>query len=319
MKILLPTTIEIDQDQLPLGPEDVVVGYDPTAPVPEEHTDAQVLVVWGNTDDSLADAARRLTRLRLIQAFLAGPDQVTKAGFSEEVVVCTGVGLHDRTVAEHALALVLALVRFLPELGERHARREWASDLGGPQPLHPQGPVTTLLGARVAVWGFGSIGSTLAPLLTALGAQVTGIARSAGERHGYPVVATEDKAEVLAQSDVLVMILPSGEATEKALDAKALAALPDSAYVVNVGRGSTVDEPALVSALEEGRIAGAAIDVARQEPLPAEDPLWDAPHLVITPHAAGGRPVDPEPLLAQNLEALRTELAGGTGEFRNRM
>lgn len=319
MKILLPTTIEIDQDQLPLGPEDAVVGYDPTAPVPEEHTDAQVLVVWGNTDDSLADAARRLTRLRLIQAFLAGPDQVTKAGFSEEVVVCTGVGLHDRTVAEHALALVLALVRFLPELGERHARREWASDLGGPQPLHPQGPVTTLLGARVAVWGFGSIGSTLAPLLTALGAQVTGIARSAGERHGYPVVATEDKAEVLAQSDVLVMILPSGEATEKALDAEALAALPDSAYVVNVGRGSTVDEPALVSALEEGRIAGAAIDVARQEPLPAEDPLWDAPHLVITPHAAGGRPVDPEPLLAQNLEALRTELAGGTGEFRNRM
>lgn len=319
MKILLPTTIEIDQDQLPLGPEDAVVGYDPTAPVPEEHTDAQVLVVWGNTDDSLADAARRLTRLRLIQAFLAGPDQVTKAGFSEEVVVCTGVGLHDRTVAEHALALVLALVRFLPELGERHARHEWASDLGGPQPLHPQGPVTTLLGARVAVWGFGSIGSTLAPLLTALGAQVTGIARSAGERHGYPVVATEDKAEVLAQSDVLVMILPSGEATEKALDAEALAALPDSAYVVNVGRGSTVDEPALVTALEEGRIAGAAIDVARQEPLPAEDPLWDAPHLVITPHAAGGRPVDPEPLLAQNLEALRTELAGGTGEFRNRM
>lgn len=319
MKILLPTTIEIDQDQLPLGPEDAVVGYDPTAPVPEEHTDAQVLVVWGNTDDSLADAARRLTRLRLIQAFLAGPDQVTKAGFSEEVVVCTGVGLHDRTVAEHALALVLALVRFLPELGERHARHEWASDLGGPQPLHPQGPVTTLLGARVAVWGFGSIGSTLAPLLTALGAQVTGIARSAGERHGYPVVATEDKEEVLAQSDVLVMILPSGEATEKALDAEALAALPDSAYVVNVGRGSTVDEPALVTALEEGRIAGAAIDVARQEPLPAEDPLWDAPHLVITPHAAGGRPVDPEPLLAQNLEALRTELAGGTGEFRNRM
>ncbi|TDP52323.1 phosphoglycerate dehydrogenase-like enzyme [Kocuria sp. AG109] len=315
MKILLPMSIELDAQTLPLEPGDVVAGYDPTQPVREEDADAEVLVVWGNTDDQLADAAQRLTDLKLIQALLAGPDQIKKAGFGEDVVVCAGIGLHDRTVSEHALALSLSLVRFLPELVRRQERREWASELGGAQPLHPEGaPITTLLDAHVTIWGFGSIGQTLAPLFTALGAKVSGIARSTGERAGYPVVATEEKNELLARTDLLVMILPSGEATADSLDAAVLKTLPDTAYVVNVGRGSTVDEAALIEALEEGRIAGAAIDVAKTEPLPAEDPLWGAPHLIITPHAAGGRPVGAEELIGHNLKALR-----GDGEFRNRM
>ncbi|WGH09249.1 phosphoglycerate dehydrogenase [Rothia kristinae] len=315
MKILLPMSIELDAQTLPLEPGDVVAGYDPTQPVREEDADAEVLVVWGNTDDQLADAAQRLTDLKLIQTLLAGPDQIKKAGFGEDVVVCAGIGLHDRTVSEHALALSLSLVRFLPELARRQERREWASELGGAQPLHPEGaPITTLLDAHVTIWGFGSIGQTLAPLFTALGAKVSGIARSTGERAGYPVVATEEKNELLARTDLLVMILPSGEATADSLDAAVLKTLPDTAYVVNVGRGSTVDEAALIEALEEGRIAGAAIDVAKTEPLPAEDPLWGAPHLIITPHAAGGRPVGAEELIGHNLKALR-----GDGEFRNRM
>ncbi|OAX51631.1 phosphoglycerate dehydrogenase [Rothia kristinae] len=315
MKILLPMSIELDAQTLPLEPGDVVADYDPTQPVREEDADAEVMVVWGNTDDQLADAAQRLTDLKLIQALLAGPDQIKKAGFGEDVVVCAGIGLHDRTVSEHALALSLSLVRFLPELARRQERREWASELGGAQPLHPEGaPITTLLDARVTIWGFGSIGQTLAPLFTALGAKVSGIARSTGERAGYPVVATEEKNELLARTDLLVMILPSGEATADSLDAAVLKTLPDTAYVVNVGRGSTVDEAALIEALEEGRIAGAAIDVAKTEPLPAEDPLWGAPHLIITPHAAGGRPGGAEELIGHNLKALR-----GDGEFRNRM
>lgn len=87
------------------------------------------------------------------------------------------------------------------------------------------------------------------------------------------------------------MILPATAETAHVLDAERLAALPDHAYVVNVGRGATVDEDALVRALTEGRIAGAALDVTAVEPLPAESPLWDAPNLILTPHAAGGRPV----------------------------
>ncbi|WP_030013377.1 phosphoglycerate dehydrogenase [Curtobacterium sp. S6] len=314
MKILLPTSVTIDAEQLPLGEDDVAVSYDPKSPIPDEHTDAEVLVAWVNTDDQLADAARRMTNLRLIQALAAGPDQVAKAGFGDEVVICSGIGLHDRTVSEHTLALTLALVRSLPELGELQKRHVWSRELGGPQELHPAGPVTTLLDAQVTIWGFGSIGASVAGLFEALGAKVSGIARSTGQRHGYNVVATEEKDELLARTDVLVMILPNSEATQGALDAEVLATLPDTAYVVNVGRGPTVDETALIQALTDGGIAGAAIDVTSQEPLPEGDPLWDAPNLIITPHSAGGRPVGAEELIGHNLLALR-----GQGEYRNAM
>jgi phosphoglycerate dehydrogenase-like enzyme len=309
VKILLP-------DSLPLAPalpEGVqAVRYGVAAPVPDEHLDAEALVVWGNAPADLRAVAGRMPRLRWVQTLAAGPDAVLGAGFPDDVVVTSGVGLHDRPVTEHALALVLALLRRLPAALAAQAEHRWADELGGLQPLHPEEAVTTLLDARVLVWGFGNIGQNLAPLLQALGAQVRGVGRSAGERAGFPVVA-EDRLEAeLEHTDVLVMILPATDATTHALDAARLAALPQHAFVVNVGRGSTVDEPALVAALTEGRIAGAALDVTEVEPLPTDSPLWDAPNLLLTPHAAGGRPVGADELVAANLAAL---LAGR--ELRN--
>jgi phosphoglycerate dehydrogenase-like enzyme len=309
VKLLLPNSVPLDP-ALPEGVE--AVHYDATAPVPDEHLDAEVLVVWGNRADDLRAVAGRMPRLRWIQTLAAGPDVVLGAGFPDHVVVTSGVGLHDRPVTEHALALVLALLRRLPQAIAAQAEHRWADELGGLQPLHPDGAVTTLLGARVLVWGFGNIGQNLAPLLEALGAQVRGVGRSTGERAGFPVVAEDRLDAELRQTDVLVMILPATEATTHALDAGRLAALPRHAFVVNVGRGTTVDEPALVAALAEGRIAGAALDVTEVEPLPADSPLWDAPNLLLTPHAAGGRPVGSDELVAANLAAL---LAGG--ELRN--
>lgn len=141
-------------------------------------------------------------------------------------------------------------------------------------------------------------------MLELLGAQVRGVARTAGERAGFPVVAEEQLLDELGRTDVLIMILPSTPATDRALDTDRLAALPAHAHVVNVGRGSTVDEPALVAALAGGRIAGAAVDVASTEPLPADSPLWDAPNLVLTPHAAGGRPVGADELISSNVAAF---------------
>lgn len=309
MKVLLPDSLPLDPT-LPEGVE--AVRYDATAPVPDEHLDAEVLVVWGSSTGDLRAVAGRMPRLRWIQTLAAGPDAVLAAGFPDGVLVTSGQGLHDRPVTEHALALVLALLRRLPAALAAQAGHRWADELGGLQPLHPEGAVTTLLDARVLVWGFGSIGQTLAPLLQALGAQVRGVGRSAGERAGFPVVA-EDRLEAeLRQTDVLVMILPATEATTHALDAGRLAALPPHALVVNVGRGATVDEPALVAALREGDVAGAALDVTEVEPLPADSPLWDAPNLLLTPHAAGGRPVGADELVAANLAAL---LAGR--ELRN--
>ena len=301
MKILLP-------DSLPLAPsvpEGVeTVPYDVSAPVPDAHLDAEALVVWGSSTADVGAVAGRMPRLRWVQSLAAGPDSVLAAGFPDDVVITSGSGLHDRPVTEHALALVLALVRRLPAAARAQTEHRWADEIGGLQPLHPEGAVTTLLGARVLIWGFGAIGQTVAPLLAQLGAEVRGVARSSGERSGFAVVAEDDLLQELGQTDVLVMILPSTPATAQALDAERLAALPAHAYVVNVGRGSTVDEPALVAALSEGRIAGAALDVTSTEPLPADSPLWDAPDLVLTPHAAGGRPVGADELISANLAAL---------------
>jgi phosphoglycerate dehydrogenase-like enzyme len=303
MKLLLPDSLPLDP-ALPEGVRAVV--YDASGPVPEEHLDAEALVVWGSSGGDLAAVAGRMPRLRWVQTLAAGPDAVLAAGFPDDVVVTAGIGLHDRPVTEHALALVLALVRRLPAAARAQAEHRWAGELGGVQPLHPPGRVTTLLGARVLVWGFGNIGQNLAPLLSGLGAQVRGVARRAGERSGFPVVAEDALEAELRETDVLVMILPSTPATQNALDAARLACLPPHAQVVNVGRGSTVDEAALVDALAGGRLAGAALDVTAVEPLPADSPLWDAPGLLLTPHAAGGRPVGADELIAGNLAALLT-------------
>ena len=109
---------------------------------------------------------------------------------------------------------------------------------------------------------------------------------------------------------MLICILPASESTEKVIGADVFAALPEHAIVVNVGRGTTLDQEALRSALEDGAIGAAALDVTDPEPLPAEDPLWDAPRLLITPHAAGGRPVGADERIRENLLALE-----GDGEM----
>jgi len=301
MKLLLPDSLPL-APALPEGVE--AITYDASAPVPDEHLDAEALVVWGSSGADLRAVAGRMPRLRWVQTLAAGPDAVLAAGFPDGVVITAGAGLHDRPVAEHALALVLALVRRLPAAGRAQAEHRWADELGGVQPLHPEGAVTTLIDAHVLIWGFGHIAQTLAPMLRLLGAQVRGAARRAGERSGFEVVAEDDLAAELPRTDVLIMILPATDATTRALDAGRLSALPAHAYVVNVGRGATVDEPALVAALAEGRIAGAALDVTETEPLPAESPLWDAPNLLLTPHAAGGRPVGADELVSANLAAL---------------
>lgn len=301
MKLLLSSLVE-EEPRLPQGVQ--IVRYRNNRPIPDEHVDAGIFVDWGNGAPMLADTARRLTRLHWVQTLSAGPDLVLRAGFGADVAITGGVGLHDQPVSEHALALILALVRELPQAAAAQERHEWSRALGGPRPLRPEGRVTTLLGARVVIWGFGSIGVTLAGLLAALGATVTGVARSAGERGGYPVVAEDGLEDVLAPADLLVMVLPSAPETDGALGAEQLALLPAHAMVVNVGRGSTVDEIALVGALESGRLAGAALDVTATEPLPADSPLWDAPNLILTPHAAGGRPVGAAALIEDNVRRL---------------
>lgn len=298
MKVLIPNSFPLDVDF-----DADFVEYDIKQPIPDEHVDAEVLVAWGNSKRQLEQCAAQLHRVRLVQTLMAGADAVVAAGFRDEAVICSGIGLHDTTVSEHAIALTLALVRKIPLMIDAKQQHRWEWGMSGRQLLHTK-PVTTLQDARVLIWGFGSIAKHLAPMFTSLGAEVTGAARSAGERAGYRVVAEDQLDEALPETDVLIMILPETPATTAALNAEKLAQLPEHAYVVNVGRGRTVDEDALLDALREGGIAGAAIDVMVVEPLPEDSPLWDAPNLIITPHAAGGRPVGASELVSQQLRAL---------------
>ena len=305
MKVLLPGNIDLDVSAPP-GVELVV--FDPSRPVPEEHTDAEVFITWGQTADQLRAEAARLTRVRWVQTLAAGPDAVLEAGFAPEVIVTCGRGLHDLTVAEHTVALLLAGVRRIGDMVRAQDERYWSPELGGLQPLHPADRRTTLIGARVVIWGFGSIGRTVARYLTAMGVEVRGVARSSGERDGFPV--SDDIDAELPHADAVIMVLPATEETTKAMDARRMALLPDTAWLVNVGRGATLDEDALVAALRSGTLGGAALDVTTTEPLPASSPLWEAPNILISPHAAGGRPVGADELVSHNLAAYRqgTEL-----------
>ena len=305
MKVLLPTSLPLTVTA-PAGHDVVFVDYDVSAPVPDEHTDAAVLVAWGNTRAQLADSAQRLTSLRWIQALAAGPDVILAAGFAPEVVVTSGRSLHDGPVAEHALGLVVAAVRRLDLMHDAQRAGRWARELGGVQSAEPSffPGLGTVRGREVTIWGFGGIGQRLAPLLAALGAHVVGVATRAGERSGFPVITEAGLADRLAATDILVMILPATPGTERSLDAARIAQLPPTAWVVNVGRGSTVDEEALDVALRSGALAGAALDVFDREPLVADSPLWSTPNLIITPHAAGGRPLDAATLIERNLSAF---------------
>ncbi|GAB2969975.1 MAG TPA: phosphoglycerate dehydrogenase [Actinotalea caeni] len=303
LKILVPTVIPIDLE-VPAGV--VRVDYDVEQPVPEEHRDAEVVVVWLNPGERLAALPSELPRLRWVQGLMAGTDAVHAAGFGPDVVITAGVGLHDQPVAEHTLAMILAAARRLDETVVAQREHRWLDGHTGNQIRNRTG-FTTLAGSRVTIWGFGGIGTTLAGYLTALGAEVVGVARSAGERDGYRVVTPDDLPEELPRTDVLVDILPGTQELDGAIGAEVFAALPRHAWFVNVGRGVTVDEVALEAALRSGEIAGAALDVFREEPLPADSPLWDAPNLIITPHSAGGRPQQPGRLIAEN---LRRYLAG---------
>lgn len=302
LRVLVPTTIPLPSS----NDEAEYLSYDPADPIPASYEDADVLVGWGGSQHLLDDAALRLTRLRLVQLLSAGYENALRAGFATGVTIANGRGLHDRPVAEHALALMLAAARRLHVAFEAQRDHRWASEIGGMQDEPSPGLFSTLRGARVTIWGYGSIASTLQSLLITLGATVTGVARSSRVVDGVPVVTEDALDELLPRTDVLVMILPSTADTHQVLNAERLALLPGHAWLVNVGRGDTVDEEALVTALASGRLGGAALDVTAMEPLAADSPLWDAPNLILTPHAAGGRPLGAADLIAANVTALST-------------
>lgn len=188
-------------------------------------------------------------------------------------------GAYGPTISEHILMVLLMLLRRMPEYQADLCQRQWT--------FHT--PIRSIIGSHVVMLGTGDIGSHTARRLKALGASVTGVCRSGRSKEPAfdRVVPIQELDSVLPSADALVMALPSTPETEGVLSRERIALLPERAYVVNVGRGSAIDQNALVEALMQRKLAGAALDVMTSEPLPADDPLWDCPNTIITPHVSG--------------------------------
>lgn len=224
---------------------------------------------------------RRAKSLKWLCSDFAGVDRYLddSAWPHPGCLLSNGSGAYGPAISEHVVMVLLMLLRRMPEYSADLAQRRWTY----------HSPIRSILGSEIVMLGTGDIGRHTARRLKALGAGVTGVCRSG--RSGEPafdrVLPVSELDSVLPQADALVMALPSTPHTAGILSRERIALLPPQAYVVNVGRGTAVDQEALAEALRAGRIAGAALDVLVQEPLPAEDPLWDCPNLLITPHISG--------------------------------
>lgn len=255
-------------------PEGVRVDvYDGVADPPADLSDVAFYALPYDRGRAPAELLARMPSLRVVQALTAGVEKLLPL-IPEGVTLCNGQGLHDASTAEHALALILAAQRELPRWVRRQATGEWDHD-------HTR----SLAGSHVTILGYGAIGTALEQRLLACEATVTRVASRA--RPDTQVHGVADLPELLPGTDILVMVLPENPGTIGLVGSKELAGLPDDALVVNVGRGRTLDAEALRQETATRRLR-AALDVTDPEPLPADDPLWSEPGVIITPHVAGG-------------------------------
>ena len=261
----------------------------PDAEVIEAHTaeeraralpDAEVFLATRISGDE-AKAARRL---RWIQSTAVGIAPILVPEIVDSPVVVTNVrGVHSQPIAEHAIALVLALRRQLHHARDRQSARDWA------QAEIQAARVPVLADSTLLVVGLGAIGSRVAALGAGLGMRVVGVRRRLAKPvpAGVSAVVGPDRLkEALAQADAVVLATPRTADTRAMIGEAELAVMKPSAVLVNVARGRLIDDTALIAALERGAIAGAGLDAFVREPLPEDNPLWRMPNVLITPHTA---------------------------------
>lgn len=252
------------------------------------------------TVGGLAGLVRMAPALRWVQGAPAGTGEfVRRAGLTPQelrrVVITSGAGLYSAALAEWAMLGLLTFAKDVPRLIADRAAGMW-------QPK----AVGTLAGRRLLIVGLGDIGRETARLAQGFGMTVTGVRRNPGEvPPGVDRLAPlEALPGLMAEADAVVLALPATAETIGLLSRELIAALPTHAVVVNVGRGVTIDEPALIDALRERRLAGAALDVTAVEPLPGDSELWTLPNVLLSPHSAAviaGRPPKLLDLIADNL------------------
>jgi phosphoglycerate dehydrogenase-like enzyme len=251
--------------------------------IDEEIADAEIVIAWSLRPEQF-EAARKL---RWIHSPAAAVHQLLFVELVRSDVILTNAReVHGPVVAEHAIALMFALAKKIPQAVRLQQKHLWGQvTMWNSQPRPRE-----LAGATLGLVGLGSIGREVAKRAAALGMRVIAV-RDNPEKGSVPgvdqVYASSELETLLQQSDYVVLAVPVTPATRGLINAVTLSKMKPDACLINVGRGQLVDEPALTSALLARQIAGAALDVFVEEPLPPDSPLWDLDDLLITPHTAG--------------------------------
>lgn len=249
--------------------------------IPEDFKDAEVLYGFG------AKTAATSKSLKWLCVPSAGVDYLMKPDSfaNKECLLTNSSGSYGVSIAEHIIAVSLMMMRRITEFHEETLHGEWGA----------RRAQRSLKDSRITVLGTGDIGTCFAKRAVSFEpASIVGVCRSgkSGETVYDSVYKVSDLDKVLSATDLLVMSLPSTAETKGILSRERIGLLPEDAYVVNVGRGSAIDEDALADALDAGKLAGAALDVFVTEPLPRDSRLWTTKNLLITPHVAGNLTLD---------------------------
>jgi phosphoglycerate dehydrogenase-like enzyme len=264
--------------------------------------EADVLVISGLWHNGLIAKA---AKLRYLQSISAGMDRYdVRALHRRAVYLASAAGVNSRAVAEHALAHMLAFTRHIHSGRDNQQRRFWREMIGDPDQREDE-----LGGKTLLIVGLGRIGRRLAQLAKAFEMHVLATKQNPPyeDETAAAVHPPHELWQLLPQADFVVLTCPLTPATENLIDETALAAMKPSAYLINMARGRVVDEPALIAALQNGRIQGAGLDCFWDEPLPTDSPLWHMPNVLITPHTGGETRQYEERvvnILGQNLERL---------------
>lgn len=230
---------------------------------------------------------KEMPQLKWCHSISAGVGHFLKSGVFDrgDVLLSNSSGAYGLAISEHIIMVTLLLMRRMPEYFKVIEERGWTRDL----------KIRSIKGSVIAIAGTGNLGQNAAKRFRALGAgKVIGFSRSGKDRDFFDEVFRMDDFESVLSSraeddqiDVLVLCVPGTSESDGLLSAERIALLPEKTFVINVGRGTVVDQEALIKALNEGRIAGAALDVMYPEPLPSDHPLWTARNCIITPHISG--------------------------------
>ncbi len=270
--------------------------------IPAEIVDAQVLIGDGLSEELLQDAPELVWHHRP----WVGVEGIPHKLYEERGITLTnGKGTNSANIAEHVIAMMLAFARELPKFIRDQDTKRWREWDEGKKSIHEVG------GQRVLCLGTGQIGQEVAVRLAAFNCEVIGASRTGKDAPGFSRCVSFDELESeIAQADAIVNSLPMTATTEKIVSKKMIAAIKPGARFYNVGRGGTVDQDALIEALNSGHIAAAGLDVVSPEPLNDDSPLWNMPNVIITSHTAGDSPQSHQRMIELTAEQVRRYQSG---------